>query len=316
MVVSNRIVFAPDVPFTSGAYAFTPRDLVAYNVTNGVLAPYFSGATAGLPERACIDATALRPGTSQLLVSFDVTLTLPPLGIVQDEDIVAFQGAAPVALIAGRTLGIPAGADLDALYHDGTNLFFSLDVSATIGGLTGTRNDVWQCRTNPLTVTLITGVGLDAGADLVALDALIDSDGDWLSDFEEITGRDDPATTLPGTPLGLTPNGFMSKPGEADSDHDGATDGEEALAGTQPTNPASSLQLTRIVASPTNQVITWSSVSGKRYALDAADRLSLPFNPLAAGLVASGATMSRTNATGTNTLFYRIRLDPVIPGQP
>lgn len=316
MVVSNCIVFAPDVPFMAGAQRFTPRDLVAYNVTNGTMAPYFVGASAGIPERAGIDAVALLPGTSQFLLSLDVTASVPPLGVVQDEDIVVIQSNAPVARIAGQTLGIPARADLDALYHDGTNFYFSLDVTATIGGLTGTRHDIWQCRTNPLTVALITGIGLSEGADLVALDALTDEDNDWLSDFEELTGLDDPATTLPGSSLALTPNGFRSNPRLADSDGDGATDGEEALAGTQPTNSASALRLIGIASSATNHRVSWSSVPGRRYALDSVDRLSQPFTPLVGGLEATGPTMTHTNTTGAATNFYRIRLDPVIPGEP
>jgi hypothetical protein len=316
MVTSNLVVFAPDVPFSSGAQTFTPRDLVAYNASSGTLSPYFLGALAGIPARACIDAAALLPRTSRILLSFDVTLPLPPLGTVQDEDIVVFQGTNAVALIAGRTLGIPAAADLDALYHDGTNIVFSLDIAATVAGQAGTRSDLWQCRTNPLTMTRLSGIGLDERVDLVALDALTDEDDDWLSDFEEISGQDDPATTLPGTSLALTPNGFASNPRLADSDYDGASDGEEALAGTQPTNSASCLRLTRIASSSTNRVVVWSSVSGKRYALDAVDRLDLPFTPLLENLVASGATMTVTNASGNNALFYRIRLAPVIPGSP
>jgi hypothetical protein len=310
MVTSNLVVFAPDVPFTAGAQAFTPRDLVAYNVNSGTMSAYFRGAPAGIPERACIDAASLLPGTSRFLLSFDVALQLPPLGVVQDEDIVAFQSTNPVALIAGRTLGIPAAADLDALYHDGTNIFFSLDVTATLGGQTGTRSDVWQCRTNPLTVTRLSGIGLDDRTDLVALDALTDVDNDWLSDFEEITGLDDPATTIPGSTVALTPNGWRSNPGLADSDQDGASDGEEALAGTQPTNSASRLRFTAIASSSTNYVISWSSVPGRRYALESTTQLSVRFDPLVGGLQAQGDTMTRTNAASAAVLFYRIRLDP------
>ena len=60
----------------------------------------------------------------------------------------------------------------------------------------------------------------------------LDCDSDGLTNNEEVTGIDDPATPA-------NPKGIKTDPRNPDSDGDGVTDGQEALDGTNPNNPCS-----------------------------------------------------------------------------
>jgi len=57
-----------------------------------------------------------------------------------------------------------------------------------------------------------------------------DCDNDGLTNNEEVTGIDDPATPA-------NPNGNITDPQNFDTDGDGVSDGQEALDGTDPNNP-------------------------------------------------------------------------------
>ena len=89
---------------------------------------------------------------------------------------------------------------------------------------------------------------------------MIDSDGDGLSDQEEITGLNNVLTTA-------NPNGATSNQNVADSDGDGMNDGDEALAGTNPNSAASLFRITTITKNAQGVNVTWSSVAGKTYQL-------------------------------------------------
>ena len=100
----------------------------------------------------------------------------------------------------------------------------------------------------------------------------------------------------------------------ADPDHDGVPNWQEYLAGTNPTNAASRLQLfqSRSTNSPRALVLTWLSAPGKTYTAEWSDHVgSANWTPVASGLVGSGNVLScvDTNAIG-QTRFYRIRLQP------
>jgi gliding motility-associated-like protein len=72
-----------------------------------------------------------------------------------------------------------------------------------------------------------------------------DCDNDGLTNYEEATGIDDPATPA-------NPKGIKTNPLNPDSDGDGVTDGQEALDGTNPNDPcdykASSQVLSKVSA--------------------------------------------------------------------
>jgi hypothetical protein len=94
-----------------------------------------------------------------------------------------------------------------------------------------------------------------------------------------------------------------------DPDHDGMNNWQEWLTGTDPTNPASVLQVLIPVRSGTNIVVTWQSVTNQTYYLLRAQDSQAPvFNLVAAGVPGQSGT---TSYTDTNTpppgpYFYRV----------
>ena len=68
-------------------------------------------------------------------------------------------------------------------------------------------------------------------------------------------------------------------PSDLDSDGDGAKDGDETLAGTDPLDPTSVLALT-VSLNPAGKLqIAWPTVIGKAYALYASESVNGPYNP-------------------------------------
>lgn len=64
-----------------------------------------------------------------------------------------------------------------------------------------------------------------------------------------------------------SPNGQTDLPPGDDEDGDGATNGEEAIAGTNPEDPTDYFRVTSTGISGEGVVLTWSSKSGKAYAI-------------------------------------------------
>jgi hypothetical protein len=311
LVRSNRIIFSTDVDFRMGSTNYADEDLIAYTVTSGVYSMYFDGSALGIPRAADLDAASLQFGTTNLLLSFDMTFTLAGAGTVDDDDIIRFAAGAFTKAYDGQTnLGISAAADLDALYADATHLYYSLDISARNGILNGTDKDVWRVATNTLTTSLMGDFGLEDRADLAALEDLTDTDGDGLSDIEEITGLDEAGTTYPGTGAPLSPGGLTSNPGNADSDGDTVSDGHEAAAGTSPTNGLDFLRVTSIEFTAGAPVVTWASVSGKTYDLETTSLLGGFTNIVANDVPAAGSSTTVTNAGPVDARFYRVSVQP------
>lgn len=316
IVHSNLIVFSTDVSFFKGGTLYNDEDLVAYDVNSGAYSMYFDGTANGVPAGADLDAAALDPCGSTLYLSFDILVVLPGVGRVCDEDVVEFVGGVFTTVHRGSAVGIPPMADMDAFYLDEMRAYFSLDITATIGGFTATDEDVWVMDlTYSNILGVISNIGLEARADLVCLNCPWDSDGDWLTDFEEASGLDEPASTYPGSSVVLSPGGNRSDAFTWDTDHDGMGDGAEAACGTSPTNQADLLALIDAVpAGGTNLVVRWRSVPGKSYTLYSSVLLTNGFtNVVAAGYPAAASTNITTYTNyGVNLddrLFYRVRLD-------
>lgn len=96
-----------------------------------------------------------------------------------------------------------------------------------------------------------------------------DNDNDTLSDGAEIVGN----AFNPVTPTDLN---------DADSDHDGIGDGEEAAAGTDPTDPGAYLRIVAIERAGSNLSVSWFARSGKSYLLHGADAVALLPGPVIA----------------------------------
>jgi len=98
----------------------------------------------------------------------------------------------------------------------------------------------------------------------------------------------------------------------ADLDGTGFNVYQDWIAGLNPTNPASVLQMTS--AAPTNNfsgaTVIWQSVSGINYFVQRSLDLSAQpaFNTIASNIVGQAGTTSYTDTTATNSTpyFYRV----------
>jgi subtilisin family serine protease len=100
---------------------------------------------------------------------------------------------------------------------------------------------------------------------------------------------------------------------DADPDHDGASNLAEWLAGTNPTNAASSLRLTAHASSTNSVILNWPSVSGKIYRLERATNLVSGFDSVVhTNITATAPTNTDTDAilSSGGPRFYRVRVDP------
>ncbi|HYV37977.1 MAG TPA: hypothetical protein VE988_19990, partial [Gemmataceae bacterium] len=98
----------------------------------------------------------------------------------------------------------------------------------------------------------------------------------------------------------LDPNG--------DYDGDGMNNANEDLAGT---NPLDSNSVLRILSISTNNLVTWSSVSGKTYRVLATAILPTNFIPISGLITAANSTASFLDTGATNIQrFYRVNVLP------
>jgi hypothetical protein len=95
-----------------------------------------------------------------------------------------------------------------------------------------------------------------------------------------------------------------------DSDSDGMNNWQEWVAGTDPTNPRSSLAMLSPTVSGTNIVVRWQSVSARKYFLQRATDLSVQptFLTLATNITGQAGTTSYIDkqAPGYGPFFYRV----------
>jgi hypothetical protein len=131
----------------------------------------------------------------------------------------------------------------------------------------------------------------DASGNLLqrSFSTLADADGDGLVAAQE-------------TALGLDP-------ADADSDDDGANDGAEVTAGTNPLNPGSRFDFLGVTTAPDGAVeITVPSVMGRQYTLQTSSTLGVWVDePGAVAVAGTGAALTlRDAAPGPGRNFYRV----------
>jgi len=121
--------------------------------------------------------------------------------------------------------------------------------------------------------------------------ALWDSDGDGIPDYWERERF----------------GGLSVANATSDWDDDGSPDCDEQVAGTDPKDPASVLQMLSVEVIEGGWVIfEWSSVEGKTYTLEKSHDLVLGFYPLLEGIEATPPTNTYYDVSGGEPVFYRI----------
>jgi subtilisin family serine protease len=128
------------------------------------------------------------------------------------------------------------------------------------------------------------------------LQRMVDTDGNGLPDWWELQYF--------GHLTGTDPN--------ADPDHDGMSNLEEWLAGTNPTNAASCLRLTPLsVTNASSIVVSWQSVTGKTYWLERSTNLLTGFSTISTNITATAPTntLIDTDILPGNTRFYRVGVE-------
>jgi hypothetical protein len=132
-----------DTTVNLGAFTATPRDVVSYDGSTYTL--ILNGATAGIPDGVAIDALSSTNGVDFLL-SFDTTATVGSV-FAAPEDVVQYAGGTWSSYFDGSTAGVPAGANLDALYRlSNGHLLMSFDIAGTttVGAVGFTAGDVLE----------------------------------------------------------------------------------------------------------------------------------------------------------------------------
>ena len=97
-----------------------------------------------------------------------------------------------------------------------------------------------------------------------------------------------------------------------DSDGDGFSNLQEFLAGTDPTSSTSALRIISITRQPNgDNVIIWTSASGKNYQVYATTDLAGTYAPVGSTVPSAGTTTSYTDAGVTDvTKYYKVKAVP------
>jgi hypothetical protein len=127
-------LFAPADPADLGGQFYEPRDIVMLKGTTFTM--YLSGSSAGIPERARVDALFFDPIDGNPVMSFDVPVFLGPAQYTRS-DLVKFTPGVGFSLYwDAEAAGVPlssnvVGADID---HTG-ELVVTFDVPTSLGGV-------------------------------------------------------------------------------------------------------------------------------------------------------------------------------------
>ncbi|HXJ40581.1 MAG TPA: thrombospondin type 3 repeat-containing protein, partial [Bryobacteraceae bacterium] len=141
----------------------------------------------------------------------------------------------------------------------------------------------------------------------VPISQVIDSVGDGIPDsWRAQYFSNQPTNNVNGT---TTNNQSCAT---CDPDGDGFTNLQEFLAGTDPTNSTSALQIVSITRQPNgDNLIVWTSAAGKTYQVYATTEQSGAYAPLGNSVPSAGATTSYTDTGVTDTAkYYKIKAVP------
>lgn len=182
----GRWYFSLDTFVTIGGVHVGPEDVVAWSGITYELV--FDGSLAGIPAGAAVDALAEAPGYG-LLLSFDVSIPIGLL-VIDDEDLVAWNGTTLSLAFDGSGFGIPAALDLDALDYDASDetLYLSFDGSGQLGGVDFDDHDILHFDDVSWTKVAYAGLAESGtgAADLDALDFVTASIFIFSDGFEDV----------------------------------------------------------------------------------------------------------------------------------
>jgi hypothetical protein len=137
--ISHASLFlSTDIPATIGSNSFEERDIIKYEPPNFSL--YLSGSTLGIPPGTNINAFSI--SGSDIYFSVDIPTTLGGMDFTE-RDLIHYDGSTFSKMLDGAALGIPEGAHINAATRlsDGS-IIFSLDIPASIGGISAKANDL------------------------------------------------------------------------------------------------------------------------------------------------------------------------------
>ncbi len=97
---------------------------------------------------------------------------------------------------------------------------------------------------------------------------------------------------------------------DPDDDGDNASDRNEFVAGTDPTDPLSFLRISGMVASQEGDVIFWNSANGRAYAMESTTNLMTAFSKLPAAILATPPQNTFTNVVPSGrVIYYRVGVE-------
>jgi len=184
-----------------------------------------------------------------------------------------------------------------------TNAAYAATVAACQSGPVGFNSGIGKLNYSGFLQTFVARPDLDNDADGTADENDPDDDNDGLTDATELGGSAFEPSVYTDMML-------------SDTDGDGATDGQEAVAGTNPLEFESLFRITRVDAAPDTVTVFWQGRGGRTYELICASNLlELATNAvLVTTVTAEGGShpwfeteSSGTNQSPSSFVFYRVR---------
>jgi hypothetical protein len=168
--LAQPISLSPDITMELAGEIVTDENVAIDDQTGGVV-PADIGT---LPDGADLTAYHVLP-TGDQLMAFDTSL-MPGSVTVQSGDVVRFDGSDYTLEFDASEEGVPAGATVDALTSDGTDLLLSFNTTVMLSGATFDDADLVQVTQTGFVLYFDSALaGVPAAMDLDAAD--VDTDG-------------------------------------------------------------------------------------------------------------------------------------------
>lgn len=161
----NEALFSPDVSVALGLVDFDDED-VAYEDFNTPISPFVP-----IPLPPQVDLTAYHvntAGSGTLYFSLDTTVELAGPLVVTPRDIVAYDFVTFWVALSGASIGVPAGARIDALGQDPSSGLFvaSFDTTVELGGTVFADEDLVLLGSPPALYFDGAGAGVPTSLDV------------------------------------------------------------------------------------------------------------------------------------------------------